>query len=328
MRILVTGATGFLGQNLCKKLLMLPNVQVIALGRNALKGKPLKSMGAEFHTCSLEEVQLLESYSKNCDYVVHCAAYSSPWGRYQDHYKCNVEGTDHVIQACIKNNVPLIHISTPSVYFRFCDQLSLDENSPLPKKKINNYATTKFLAEQKIMQSIEEKKLKAIILRPRALYGPGDEAIFPRILRSCRSGYLPFFCKKDVVMDLTYIDNASDAIINCIHADSHAWNEIYNITNGEPTPIKNLLTDLLGEVGHKAKPLHIPYPLGYAGAASIENAYRMMRKKSEPPITKYAVGLFAFSQTLNIDKAKKQLNYKPKINTKEGLKIYAKSILS
>ncbi|NRA44791.1 MAG: NAD(P)-dependent oxidoreductase [Oligoflexales bacterium] len=323
MRLLITGITGFLGLRLFEQA-KAAGYDVIGIGRNSSIGKSIIAKGGQFIKADLTDESRLREVFPQVDIVCHCAAYSSPWGSFDEHFKANVLGTRYLANLSLERGIKrFIHISSPSIYFQYQHQFDLHEESTLPLNSVNHYAHTKLLAEKEV-ESIADKGLETITLRPRAIFGPGDQAIVPRIIRANSIGFFPIFFKDDIKIDLTYVDNVVAAILSSIEAESQACNQAYNITNGEPVALNSFLKSLFRNLSMEFKPRYIPFPIGYQAARALEFFYRSFLKAAEPPLTCYTVGLFAFSQTLNITKARKQLGYSPSINVHEGAQRYAK----
>jgi nucleoside-diphosphate-sugar epimerase len=180
MLSIVTGATGCLGLNLTKRLVA-DGHEVIALGRNEQLGKVINNIGAQFIAIDLQNKEKLKQIAQDSQVIFHCAALSSPWGRYNDFFEANVLGTQHVIDAT-PEHARLVHVSSPSIYFNFTEQYNIKEDAVLPKKPANYYVKTKLLAESLVDKAFQEKNLDVITLRPRAIFGAYDRAILPRLL--------------------------------------------------------------------------------------------------------------------------------------------------
>ncbi len=213
MKALVTGATGFVGGALARRLHSM-GWQVTAQGRNVLALQELERLGIHVVMADLED-DVLRASCANQDIVFHCAAKSSPWGRAQDFYLANVNGTENVIRGCEEFNVArLIHVSTPSIYFEFASRLNVREDAELPKHPANEYARTKRLAESNIDEAFA-RGLPVITIRPRAIFGPGDTTILPRLIERLQRRQLRIIGDGENVADLTYVDNVVDALILC-----------------------------------------------------------------------------------------------------------------
>ena len=318
----VTGATGCLGLHVTQRLIK-EGFAVIALGRNVSLGKIISDMGAQFVALDLMDKNRLKEVSKDADVIFHCAALSSPWGRYQDFYQANVVGTQHVIEATPRD-ARLVHVSSPSIYFDFTERHNIKEADPLPKKPANHYVHTKRLAESLIDKAFQEKNLEVITLRPRAIFGPYDRSIFPRLLNAVKNGVLPLVGTGENVIDITYVENVVDSLMLAATAERRYCGKKYNITNNEPQKLVTIITALFNALQKPLKMKTIPYPLAKAIAFCLESFYRLpMLSAYEPRITAYNAGVLALGQTLNIDAAMHDLGYRPKVTIAEGMERFA-----
>jgi nucleoside-diphosphate-sugar epimerase len=252
--------------------------------------------------------------------VVHLAALSAPWGKYADFFRVNVQGTQSLIRAGTHVKLKrFIHVSTPSIYFDYRDRFDIAEEDALPKTSINAYAATKKMAEEAVDLAYSNG-LPAITLRPRAIFGPHDKTLFPRVLKVCQEGGMPCFRKNSPLVDITYVDNVAHALWLAINAPTTCLGQKYNITNGEPEPLQNILERLFAQLSIPLKSRRIPYSLAYTAAWLSELKGRLTGK--EPTLTRYGIGVMVYSQTLSIEKAKKELQYQPIISLDEGIKRY------
>ena len=323
MRVLVTGATGFLGFKLASRLHNL-GYTVIGTGRNLEQGNRLEELGIKFLKANLEDHIDVMLAVQGVDYVFHCAALSSPWGKYEDFYASNVVATENLLNESIKEKVKrFIHVSTPSIYFEHRDSLMIKESDPLPIKSVNFYAKTKLMAEDLVDKAFQEG-LEVITIRPRALFGPGDNAILPRLIYANDKIGVPIINQAQAIIDVTYVENVVDALLLCMEADTTALGKKYNITNGEPMKLHDLLDTLFKELGIEWKQRKISLPIAYSLAGISEIACRYLLLGKEPILTKYTVGVLGVSQTLDITLAKELLGYKPRYTIHEGLIEFAK----
>lgn len=322
MKVLVTGGTGFLGKQLALRLQSL-SYDVTILGRNPLIGKQLAAQNLQFLPVDLRDREAIVAACQGQDYVFHCGALSSPWGKYQDFYDTNVLGTRNIIQGCLKHSVQrLIYVSTSSVYFDFSHHLNISENTPFPKP-VNAYAKSKQLAEQEINQAIE-KGLPVISIRPRGIFGPGDTAILPRLIRANNRIGIPLINDGKAYIDVTYVDNVVDALLLCQSAPNTLLGRIFNISNGEQIYLAELLKKVFNKLEYAIKLKPIAYNTAYGIATLLELIANTRLLGKEPILTRYTLGLLAFSQTLDITAAQNQLGYKPRVSIEAGLDIFAK----
>ena len=321
MKVLVTGATGFLGLKVAKRLALL-GYEVTGTGRNDKVGNSLIKNGICFVNCALENKDQMIDLCKDQDYVIHCGALSSPWGKYKTFYEANVLGTKNVIDGCLKWNVKrLVHVSTPSIYFYYDERLDVREEDVLPEKFVNHYAKTKYLAELEVDKAFQ-KGLATITIRPRALFGPGDQAIFPRLIRVCEKGMFPKIGSGHVEIDMTYIENTVDALLLCLTSSEKTFGHKYNITNGERVNLYHMIEHVMENLEKSFSYKNISYKKAFNIATALEYMSRFLLGGKEPILTRYTVSVLSQSQTLSIEKARKELGYEPTISIEQGTKEF------
>ncbi|OTA20247.1 NAD dependent epimerase/dehydratase, UDP-glucose-4-epimerase [Xenorhabdus beddingii] len=325
MKILVTGATSGLGRNAVDYLLS-DGQSVVATGRNPQAGEVLTQLGAEFRCAELETLSVDEAIElmSDCDAVWHCAAKSSPWGDPDEFERINLTATYMLAQAAgICGIRRFVHISTPAVYFNFSHQQHVTENQR-SQCFANDYARTKFLAEESVLQLIGSYPgTTYIILRPRGLFGPHDRVLLPRLMAQVKAskGVMALPAGGKNALDLTFVMNVVHAMSLATHREGLQSGAIYNITNQQPQPLAQTLGQLFDEMklGYRIKSL--PYPLLYSVAAIMEGIAMLTRK--EPLLTRYGIGAAYYSMTLDTAKAREELGYAPVYTMEEGIHLTA-----
>lgn len=316
MKALVTGATGFLGGALARRLYNM-GWDVTALGRNISKLDQLESEGIRALQLDLKDKGAMAAACKDQELVFHCAAFPSPWGSFEKFYQANVIGTRNVIRGCEEHKVKrLVYVSTPSLYFGYSSRMNVKEADVLPEP-VSNYAATKILAEQELDQAFE-RGLATIAIRPRAIFGPGDTVIFPRLIPRLRSGRLPILGDGENVVDLTYIENVVDALLLCAESPASTLGKKYNISNDEPVKLWRLVERICTELNLQTPKRKISYRTANAAATALEFIYTLIPTHPEPPLTRMSVSMMANSTTLDITAAKSELGYKPRVSVDEG----------
>lgn len=322
MKSLVTGATGFLGGALTRRLHGM-GWDVTALGRNPLRLNELEDEGIRPLRADVTKKDDLFAACKNQEVVFHCAALPSPWGNYEKFYQANVIGARNVVRACLENGVKrLVHVSTPSIYFDYNSRLGVKEADPLPEP-ISAYAATKLLAEEEIDKGFAAG-LAVISIRPRALFGEGDTVIFPRLLSRLKSSRLPILGDGENIVDLTYIQNVVDALLLCAESPQNTLGKKYNISNGEPVKIWQLVNRICDELNLPRPTRKISYKTANVVATVIEFIYSLIPYSPEPPLTRLTVSMLAHSTTLDISAAKAELGYQPRVSVEEGVERFLK----
>jgi nucleoside-diphosphate-sugar epimerase len=315
-RVAVTGATGFLGRALARRL-RARGVEVIGLGRaagplDALAGEGVLAMSWDLRAPAPPE--LVRSMGA-VEAVVHCGALSAPWGRLDDFLAANVEGTRHALDLAEALGARrFVNISSPSVGFALRDQIGVREDAPTPRP-INHYARSKGLAEALVLA---RSTVGPVNLRPRGVYGAGETALLPRLLRAARARPLPLLRGGAAAIDLTHVRDATSAIEAALAAPREAEGETFNVSGGEMRPVREIVERACAAVGARARWRAMPLaPLLWA-ARLAEAASLAIPGAREPAITPYSIGLFAFRQSLDLGKAERLLGWRPRVSLEEG----------
>ncbi|RYD32565.1 MAG: NAD-dependent epimerase/dehydratase family protein, partial [Verrucomicrobiaceae bacterium] len=279
----------------------------------------LARQGIRFLRLDLSGAEAVQAACAGQEYVFHCAARSSPWGRRTDFLRDNVQATANVAAACGKHGVRrLVHVSTPSIYFEERDRFDLTEASVPARHPINDYARTKRMAED----IVNAAGCETVILRPRAVFGPGDTSLFPRLLRAAGQGGFPLIGPRDPLVEVTWVGNVVDAL-TAAAVSPPAAGRSFNITNGEPWPREKLLSHLFRAAGLPWRPRRIPLRKARWAAMALEAGSRLLTGgRWEPPLTRYSAGVLAFSQTFDLTAARSVLDYKPRVSVEEGLQRF------
>jgi nucleoside-diphosphate-sugar epimerase len=314
-KILITGATGFLGSRLVEKISTIKGLEILATGRTLKAQNISNKSNLEYVLGNLEDIKFIDSLTIGVDAIIHTAALSSQMGNPKDFHSTNIEVTKHLLKAAKAKRVKkFIFISSPSVYFRFKHQLELKESDILPKP-INSYSYSKREAEK----LVESSGIPYIILRPRALIGRGDKVIMPRILRAHSEGRLMRMGDETNRVDITPVSNVVDAIILALDADKKAINQIYNISNGRPELLWPVLDKLLSQLQLPRPTKKISLRLVLLIAKLMELHAKWINGYREPSLTVYGIGTLTMSFGMDITKAKKLLGYHPKQSVQEAL---------
>lgn len=324
MKILITGGTGFLGRHLVWRAAA-EGAQVVFTGRNPAAAQEVMRLAPRPVTWqalehgSPDAAASLRTLAQGTDAIIHCAALSAPWGTVDAFQRANVASTREVLDAGhAAGTRRLIHVSTPSLYFGFADRLDIREDEPLPPPA-NEYVRSKTLAETLVRQ---HPLPESVIVRPRALFGPWDQTLVPRLLRVMQRGSLPLMRGGDIRIDLTYIDNAVEAIWLALTCPLPRALATYNISNGEPRCLREVLEIMAREFRLPLRTRRVPWPLVSALARLLE-WHATLGAGGEPLLTRYSAGVMAFSQTLNIDALRHELGYRPPVSIDEGIRRHA-----
>ena len=319
MKILITGASGYIGKNTALRLLSdntIDNSSIICTGRDKSRLEELARNGGVILVGSLQDECFVNSLLEGVDTVIHCAGLTGWEPESMENYlQANVDVTKTLLAACQKNQVKrFINIGTPSVYFDFTDIKNRDENYAA-KRKLDSYSETKLMAERLVIDA-HSPSFQTVSLRPRFVTGEGDSVFLPKMIRMHQNGELKQIGGGQNYVDFTSIENVVDAIELCLNAEADVMGEIYNITNGEPVLLWSTLNGLFSKLNQQPVTKKVPYWLAFCVGGLLELI------QPQPKISRYSVSVMAKTMTLDIDKARKNLGYAPRQNTQQMIDAF------
>ncbi|MDX8482007.1 NAD(P)-dependent oxidoreductase [Mesorhizobium sp. VK24D] len=316
MAVLVTGASGFLGSHVLKRLAAMGTL-ALGLGRDAQRCAALEIAGHRIirHDLARPLDSVLDPRLGRVERIIHCAALSAPFGRLEDFVVANVTATRNLLDFATRQGVSrFVHISSPSVCFAFRDQLGLTEDMALPDP-VNHYARTKREAEKLVLAA---PAIHPVVLRPRGIYGAGDRALLPRLIKAAKRRPLPLFRGGRAAIDLTHVDDVVDAVIAALDAPREVEAQIFNISGGEVLPVRRIADEACARAGIEARWRPMPLMPAMLAAGLMETVALGLPGRPEPPVTRYGLGLFAYAQSLDISRAKLALGWTPKVSFEQG----------
>jgi len=315
MKILVTGGTGFTGKALVRRLLDLGHTVVALDYKEGLKTRELREWGAEVVLGSVTDEAVVRRAMDGVEVVHHLAAAFREMNVPDSHYwEVNVQGTRNVLQAAFDQGVrKLVYCSTCGVHGNI-DRPPGGEDAPI--QPADYYQRTKYEAEP-IVREFHQKGLPSVILRPAAIYGPGDPERFLMIFRRVARGTFPMFGDGRTFYHPLYIDNLVDAFVQSM-ADGVGDGEAYLIADDQYLEIEELVKRVGRALGVDVKIPHYPvWPVVAVGHV-VEKACRPFG--ITPPIFPRRVDWYRQNRAFKIDKARRDLEYQPKVGIDEGLR--------
>ncbi len=319
MRVLVTGAGGFLGGAIAR-LLLARGDQVVAVQRSA--APELVSLGAELFQGDLADPEIAKRAAITCDGVIHVAAKAGHWGSYESYFSANVLATRNVLAACEKHGITrLVYTSTPSVAHAGGDLAGVDESAPIPEHFHAHYPATKAIAEREVLRA-NSAALSTCALRPHLIWGPGDNHLLPRLIARAKAGKLRFVGDGENLLDTIYIDNAARAhlaALDRLKPGAACAGKAYFLSNDEPLPVKQIVNRLIACAGLPPCNQHIPTAIAYAVGALMELTYSVLPLQGEPLLTRFVVSQLSTAHWFDLSAAKRDLGYRAKVSISEGL---------
>lgn len=321
MKILVTGGGGFLGQALCRGLAERGH-DVASFNRGHYPA--LGALGVRQLRGDLADRDAVVAAARGADAIFHNAAKAGAWGSYESYHAANVTGTQNVLDACRAHGIGrLVYTSTPSVTHRkthpveggTADSVPYGEGFKAP------YATTKLIAEKAVLAA-NDVDLATIALRPRLIWGPGDQQILPRLVERAKQGRLRFVGGGHNLIDTTYIDNAAQAHFDALaHLAPGAAcaGRAYFISNGEPMTVREIVNSLLQAAGAPTVSKTIPFGVAYAVGMVCEGLWHALPLQGEPPMTRFLAEQLSTTHWYDMSPARRDFGYVPRVNIHEGL---------
>ena len=315
MKVLVTGGTGFTGKALVHRLIEMGH-QVVALDyKEGLKTQEIRDWGAEVILGSVTDMDTVRRAVEGAEVVHHVAAAFREMDVPEQHYhEVNVGGTRNVLQAALDAGVrKVIYCSTCGVHGNV-DHPPAGEDAPI--RPADYYQRTKWEAEP-VAREFFERGLRTTILRPAAIYGPGDPERFFLIFKRVAGGTFPMFGSGRTLYHPLYIDNLVDAFILAME-DGRGDGEAYLIADEQYLEIEDLVRRVGRALGIDVRIPHYPvWPVVVAGHI-VEKACKPFGIK--PPIFPRRVDWYRQNRAFRIDKAKRDLGYQPRVGIDEGLR--------
>jgi nucleoside-diphosphate-sugar epimerase len=317
VRCLVTGAGGFVGVALVRRLVQ-DGARVRALVLpGSRRTSDLRALGAEVVEGDVTDAASLAPCVAGIERVFHAAALVhgwQPWARYRT---VNVEGTRNVACAAHAAGVArFVHVSTSDVFGIPRAGEVLDESAPL-RPWGEPYPDTKIEGEQWLRGFARRTGLPVSIVYPGWVYGAGDEAFFPALADAIRSGMLVFW-QRDTRLAWVHVANLADAIALVGRASEAAGHGYLVHDDVEAPTLEEVCARLAAIVGRPFRPRYVPYGVAFAAAWASEAAWRMLPLRGAPPIL--AADVKAFGHRFRFSTAEiRALGWSPRVGIAAGM---------
>jgi len=317
----VTGAAGFVGQALVRRLLAEGDtVRGIALANDRFLPE-LRSCGSK-DQLQVVEADITDAASiaaafQDATRAFHTAALVHAWAPWERFRAVNVGGTQNVARACRQHGVRLVAVSTTDVFGIPDGDEILDEASPV-KRWDEPYADSKIEAEQWLWAFRRDTDLPLSIIYPGWVYGPGDKAFFPNLAQAIDDGLMMFWYR-GVKPAWAYIDNLVDAcVLASTHPEANGHGYIVHDDSDGPT-LEEACARIASVIGKRPPTRHVPYALAYGAAATVQGVWRALGIKGMPPLLTVDIKAFGYQWNLSSQKIRQQLGWTPQVATEEGM---------
>lgn len=320
MKVLVTGAAGFLGGHLVDMLLERGD-EVRAMVRPTEDASRLRKLdGVEVVLGDLVDRESLKRVVKGMKRVYNVAAKTGPWGLEKEYNAVNVWGVADLMTASMDAGVQrIVHTSSITVYGHHLNGIITEDHAFHAED--NPYSRTKIAGEKLIMDFVRERGAPVVIVRPAWIYGPRDNASFGRFvsLVESRKGFL--IGSGNNIVPVVYVRDVAQGLIKAGDSGDKVIGKAYNLADDRrvtQAEYLNTIADFL-EVSHITR--KIPYFALFTAGRCAELGWQAMgrRKSSPPPITTYGVSLLGGNQEFSLERARQDLGYEPEYDMIQGV---------
>lgn len=315
MRILVTGGTGFTGTHLVRRLLA-DGHDVVALDLTPGDfGDELVAAGARLELASVTERERVCAATEGAELVFHVAAAFRDLTQSRDEYReVNVEGTRNVLAAAQAHGVRrVVYCSTIGVHGDVRDPPA-DEDAPI--EPADHYQHTKWEGEL-VCREFLERGLDVSIVRPAAIYGPGDPGRFLLLFKMVKKGWFPMLGDGEVPYHPVYADNLVDLFLLAAEKPE-ARGRAYIGADEECCTLNELVTAVARAMDTNVRRVRLPYWPVWLAALATEAVCKPLG--ISPPLFRRRIHWYRQVRAFDIERARRELGYRPRVGLDEGLR--------
>lgn len=318
MKVLVTGATGFVGGHMVPALIE-KGYDVECLVRSEDKAKQLKSkFKVETVIGDVTKPETLKGISDGIDYVVHLAAMGHVSAVTEEAFKqftgINEGGTRNLIDEfrCSKSLKKFVHFSSTAAMGPIGLPILNEESVPNP---VTPYQKSKQRSEQIIFDSFHEFGFPGVVVRPCMIYGVGGYGEFYKFCKLMKKGVFP---KVGLGKNLTPLVHVDDVVSGAILAmEKGRDGQAYILASDSSIEMDELRRLIMKTIGKWAPYIYVPAPIALCGAKSVEVISTWLGK--EPIVTYRNIKSTVVDRTFDITKAKQELGFNPRILFENGI---------
>ena len=316
LRYLITGATGFIGPYLIRKLVSSGNF-CRCLIRPASNKETLEDLGVELVEGDITKPETLRGIANSMDCVFHMATlgHMSNFNVTESMFnEVNVQGSVNIMDEALRAGVErVVHCSTVAAMGICPDVPATEESRCNPH---HPYGRSKLQTEQAVLGMVFEKGLPATIIRFSMVYGPGDWRDILRLTRMAKKGLFPKLGNRPKLTPLIHVDDAVQGLLSA--AEKGRAGQIYLITNRQSEPFDRIRKIIHKALGVRGVTIYVPEWTALATASLIEKIFSLVGK--DPPVTRKNIESTLADRVFSIKKAEKELGFYPQVDPEIGLR--------
>lgn len=316
MKVLVTGASSLIGRHTVEGLTRRGD-EVVTLQRRATG-----LSGVDEVLGSVTDPDAVARAVAGCDAVVHLAAKVGVTGTWAEYRDVNVAGTEQMIGAALHAGVSgFVHVSSPSVAHAGDPLVGAGAGAADPSGTRGHYATSKAIAEVAAL-SASSAAMPVVAIRPHLVWGPGDTQLVGRIVERARQGRLALVGSGTALIDTTYIDNTSDALVAAVDRVGDRVHGLggraFVVSNGEPRTVAELVGRIVGAAGIAWRSRRVPTVIAKAGGSVAERIWDRTGRTDDPPMTSFLAEQLATAHWFDQRHTRAALAWTPAVSLDEG----------
>ena len=315
--LLITGATGLVGQNFAPRAVAAGYNVLAMVRRNSDRGA-LDGVPVRFVEGDLADPETLPAAVAEADIIVHAAAQLGDWGPPEKYRAINVVALEHLLCAAQRTGRlrRWIQISSQGVY-PVRHHHGTDESVSPELNNLDGYTQTKAEAEVVVLRHVREHGLPAVILRPGFIYGPGERHALTRVVEKIQAGKMKLIGRGDRLLNNTSIENLCDAILLAIETPD-IDGETFNIRDDRLVTREEFVHTIADYLG-KPHPRHVSERLVKSIVGPIEAIARLRGRQTPPVLTHGQIKFLTQNLDFSIAKAKRVLGYRPQVDFQDGI---------
>ncbi|MGC4122665.1 MAG: NAD-dependent epimerase/dehydratase family protein [Myxococcales bacterium] len=316
--VLVAGASGYLGGHLAA-FLVRRGYQVRALVRPTSDTSRLQAPGIELRHGDLTDTASLVAAMKGVRAVFNCAAKISDWGPKEAFLAINRDGAANLVAAAQQAGVErLVHFSSLTVLGLPRAGELITEDSPYASGPLDKYTHSKLEGEKVVREAHGQQGLSTVIVRPGAIWGPGDPHILPRIVALLRRGRMVYIGGGTNHVALSHVENLSLGMALAAEVPA-ATGRVYHVVDEEDLTSREVIDGLVEGLGTPKPMASVPFWLVYGAAGAMEVGAQLFGSTKAPPMSRYGVRLVASDCRYDRSRAGRELGYRAIVSFRQGV---------
>jgi nucleoside-diphosphate-sugar epimerase len=312
----VTGGSGFVGGALIRRLAR-DGWTVRALARSDRSAQAVEQAGAQAVRGDLDDTAAMRAGAEGADVFHHAAAKVEDFGDPADCERVTVQGTKNALAAAREAGVPrFVHVGTEAALMAGQPLVNVDETAPLRPDSPAPYPWSKAKAEQAVRDA-NGNGLETVVVRPRFVWGRGDTTLMPRIVQMTKRGQFAWIGGGGHRTSTTHIENTVEGLV--LAAERGKPGGVYFVTDGEPVVFREFVSEMIRSQGVEPSTRTVPLGVARVVSAGAETAWKLLRRKDNPPLTRFAVWASGLECTIDDSLARQELGYREVRTREQGL---------